>query len=245
MASGHLGRMPTEVLDQLEEGDSILTQRLDSFFSWGMMYFGSSPIDHIAVYVGEGKILHMTLGGSKIHSISVFGRQTRVLPARLNYDQLPKGAGDAIRNPSGSEDHVSQKRRLSHRLPPKLQLVWVAIRIMLGLNPDLFRWKFFLDILLACALLDIPLVYATGHLVFVWIASGIFLLALFNLIVFKIKGRLGLGRELTSHPDMFLRIFFRHGGKIFPTAAATNTLTAFSPASASPPPTEPLPQRRQ
>lgn len=213
MAMGHLGKVSNTSLDQLEEGDIILTQKLDSIMSWGVMYFGSSLIDHIAFYIGNGRILHMTLAGSKVHKLSVFNKHTRILPVRAHFPKAEKKT-----NVSGEIKTTTENRSrktLSHYLPPKFQLVWAAIRVMFGLHQDRFRWKFLIDCIVIYTLLDLTTYFGTGYVLF-FILSLIQILSVFlNKVLYWNKKRKGEQIEPFSHPDLFLHSIDHYGATFF------------------------------
>lgn len=229
MAVAYRDKIPQEVIAQLEVGDSIMTQRLDSVFSWGTMYFASAPIDHIGIYVGDGKVMHMTLSGVKRHDINTLAKGARILPARINYERLKRSDDADPSNSAGSaldEDvddvaddggFINRKRRPSHRLPPKMQLVWVAIRLMLGFYVDRYRWKFSADIALAAAIIDLPLYLITGWIFASPIAASALVLTGWNLAINTWRRQRHQPYELLSHPDIFWRHLHGIGGTIFTT----------------------------
>jgi len=212
MALAHIGGIPDQLLRDLRPGDLILTQRLDAWLSWAMMYFTSSSIDHAAIYIGDGKIFHVTLSGSKEHSIRVFGRNTRILPLRfaLSSEVAPQPEVPD----SAPEDHGSTNSFIN-KVPSKIQLTIVALRIVTGLHPERFRWKFLADAFLLAACIDVPL-YGLFEMIFVSPAVAILIgIALFNLVRFYL---LSLFKrpppEPTSHPDLLERAFSNSGGII-------------------------------
>ena len=242
LALGHLGKIPQNTIDLLEPGDVLLTQKLDSLFSWGTMYFGTSPVDHLAIYIGDNKVIHATLSGVKEHSLLVFGNNTRVLPARLNLNDLPRSENKGESLPR-EETEKEGSRRLYHFLPPKYQLLWVAGRILLGLEPDLFRWKFYLDLCLLAALMDSILIVTTGYVFFLAACILWALPLIANLMIYRYRIRHNLPVDPTSHPDLFLRVLGREGGTVFPSQAATSQeslrIIPLSRISAVRQPTEP------
>jgi cell wall-associated NlpC family hydrolase len=66
MCGAYVGALPEEVMLILEDGDLILVGNFGWWISWLIMYLTNSQISHIAVYVGDGKILHATVGGAEI-----------------------------------------------------------------------------------------------------------------------------------------------------------------------------------
>lgn len=207
-------RVLLEVVDQLEELDLVFTQRLNSFSSWAMMYFSSSSIDHVALYAGDGKVVHMTLEGGKRHSIQALAKGARVLPLRLG----KIGKHYWVQETNHEQSLVNKETRRSHSFPPKLQLVWIGIRIVSGFHPSRFRWKFAADLATLFALFELISRSAFGF------SSGLWMLLLYafvaagNLARFKleeIRGRTPANK--ISHPDIGYRAFFKVGGMMFTT----------------------------
>lgn len=223
MAIAYRDALPKEVIDQLEEGDTIFTQRMDSIFSWGTMYFASSMVDHVAVYVGDGKVFHSTLGGSKLHSINAVAKGARILPARINFPRVSSQAPDEPTIDDDIEENevaddggfINRQSRLSHVLPPKLQLVWVAGRLMLGFYIDRYRWQFSADIAIAALLIDIPLYLSTGWSIALPLGGVALAATLWNVCIINLRKRAGRGYELLSHPDILWRHLHGYGGIIF------------------------------
>ena len=208
MGMGHYGSLSQELLSDMRKGDIILTQRLDSKFSWAMMYFTSSAIDHAAIYLGDGKIAHMTLGGFKEHKLGVLTKNSRTLPLRF----APNGGEDPFDFGDGYSRLEPRRRMPSHRLPPKAQLIWAGIRINLGLHSDRFRWKFLADILVIGMVLDLMTVWATGFPVFCSIAASACLFASASALVLSVRQKFGAKLKPLSHPDLAFRAFSENGG---------------------------------
>lgn len=210
MALAHIGGVPDELLRDLRVGDVILTQRLDSWLSWAMMYFTSSPIDHAAIYIGDARIFHVTLNGSKEHSIHVFGRNTRLLPIRFALPDQTATQADFSDQPPDPPD---TKKRFIHNFAPKIQLALVALRIVAGFHPERFKWKFLADAFLLAACIDL-LLYGLFRVLLVSPAVAALIgMALFNFVKFYFLRLLnGSPPEPSSHPDLLERAFFNSGG---------------------------------
>lgn len=56
----------------LTEGDLLFFAKNNSFISWLVQYFTKADISHAGVYMGEGKVIHATLSGSRIDLLSAF-----------------------------------------------------------------------------------------------------------------------------------------------------------------------------
>lgn len=216
--------LPDDVIAQLERGDVILTQRMNSVWSWGTMYFASAFVDHAATYLGDGTVHHMTLGGERTHRVNVVAKGARTLPARLNaplgdehflegVDTEGAGYEYAARTLDGG--YVERGQRMSHLLPPKLQLVFIALRIMTGHYIERYRWWFSADIALLALLIDAALYYFFGWFVATPIAGLMLLLTGWNVAKWTYRKRTNKGYEILSHPDLFLRNLNKYGGIIF------------------------------
>lgn len=210
-----LGGLPTKVVADLWPGDMIFTQRLDSRLSWAMMYFTSSPIDHVAIYAGDGKIAHVTLSGFKMHSIHVFGKNTRVLPVRLAPPREPLADKPDL-------DKIITKwtaRELPerHPLPAKLQLVLIGLGIAFGVHAERFRWKFQADIAIMAVALDLLTHSFTRMPIFSVLACLAACLTLVNLARARRRDKTNMQHERFSHPDIAYRFFFNWGGLMFTT----------------------------
>lgn len=211
MTMGFENRVPAETIDMLEPGDALFTQRMDSLTSWAIMYFSSSEIDHGAVYIGDGRALHMTLGGSKVHSINAIASGARILPIRFGRHpsevpfDLPKDAKPKVYHP---------KFPIS-LLPTKLQFVWGGIRILVGLHPDRFRWHHIIDLLVLCFLIDVAALWFTKWPYVTTAGCLITVLAVLNLARLKLYTKLGGKITYLSHPDLGWRSFSRIGGTMF------------------------------
>lgn len=222
MAVAYRDSLPQSVLDELQHGDTIFTQRLNSTLSWGTMYFASAPVDHVAVYIGSGKVFHATINGSKVHDIQAIAKGARILPARIDFPESDlKPHPDASLGDQDEDDHapnggfINRKRRLSHALPAKLQLVWVALLLMVGFYIDRYRWKFSADFLIGAAIVDAPVYLLTGWVVAAPFAVLALLATAWNVITLSWKRHRNLPHEILSHPDIMWRHLHGFGGTIF------------------------------
>lgn len=203
-------KVPNEVIEELNEGDAFFTQRLDSFRSWAMMYFTSSPVDHVGVYAGDGRVFHMTLDGSKIHSVRSVAKGSRILFCRIGYER-PRW----VERTNELESRLDKGNFFVHSFPPKVQLVFGAIKIVSGKYPDRFHWKFLVDVFLLCLLFDLLSFFAFGlHLGAV--IAVVYLIGLaINFLKFVIRKIRRTPHPIMSHPDTGYQAFFYSGGLMF------------------------------
>lgn len=231
LALGHTHRVAEETLEILEPGDIIICQRMDSLLSWAIMYFGGRyAVDHAAIYVGNGKVVHATLSGVKEHSIHALARGARILPFRLyGWDEDdPEAArtrsstGQAIKP---TEDAAESKKEVVDAaqepagapLPPHLQLVLAGLSIVLGLRPTSFRWQYYWDVGFIAGLLDLAL-WPINHFPMACTIWAAWLVVLVQMRV-RYWRQLRAGRkfEPDSHPGLFVRLMWNRGGHIFPS----------------------------
>jgi hypothetical protein len=208
----HMGHLSDDVLAQVQMGDCLVTQRLDSKLSWAMMWFTSSQIDHSAIYIGNGRIAHVTLAGFKQHSIRVLGRNTRILP--IGIEPLI-----SLEKPSTRPQSVLPKPRArpSHIFPPKAQLAWIAARIILGFHHERFRWKFILDTLFVTLPSDMIACTATGLPLIPFLSGNVVLIAVFNRMKSAVFRMLNKPQEVLSHPDILYHSLLRSGCTLYTT----------------------------
>lgn len=204
--------VPPDVVEDLRPGDMIFTQGTKSWLSWAMLYLTSSPVNHVANYIGDGNVLHMTLSGSKIHPLRVLAKDARVLPVRLN--PICMDVWFAV---TEAEEYRMgpKKKKISHHLPPKCQLAWVAILIVLGFFPDRFRWKSLFDILLLLFTIDLLSFYLFDFIFMFPIAGVVGITGILNWLGARWQDWIGHQTRALSHPDIAYRAFFQTGGLVF------------------------------
>ena len=208
-ALAFVGGIPEDIVAELEVGDVIFTQRLDSALSWAVMYCGSSPVDHMAIYFGDSRVVHMTLGGLKVQSLQILASNARVLIVK---DIASVIGGKSDEGPMGGM--YTPRTRWFHDLPPKVQLAMGAVEIILGFYPDSFRWRFFADIVIICVIVDTA-AYWLLHIFFALpVALILGCVIAVNLLIHAFRKWRGKPYQLLSHPDIGYRNFFRNGGRI-------------------------------
>lgn len=205
---GFLNGIPEDVLEQIEDADIIFTQKLDSPLSWSVMYFGSSPVDHMGICSGQGTVIHATLYGVREHSIKALAKNARVFFVK----DMASVISDSIKSPNGGV--LSRRDRWFHGFPPKIQLALGAVEIILGFYPASFRWWFFADVLIVCGIMDV-VIFGLWHIfVALPIAAALGFILIFNMAKYAYLRVAGKPYELLSHPDLGLRSFYRHGGRM-------------------------------
>lgn len=67
--------------DILTSGDLLFFANDNSTISWLVQYFTKTDISHTGIYIGDGKVYHATLSGSRIDHLSTFfGKGRHVVP---------------------------------------------------------------------------------------------------------------------------------------------------------------------
>ena len=211
MSMAYINHVPDEIISQLNIGDFVFTQRLDSVKSWAMMYMTSSPVDHVAVYCGNGRIAHVTFSGQRIHFLNTVAKGSRVLILRVARSKVER-LGSIL---SEFKARVDERGQLSHALPISLQLAWGALDILLNKYPDRFRFKFLADLLLACAFLDLALFALVGFPVFASAAIALSAVPIWRYFVRWIVPSRHDASLKISHPDEIYFPAISCGGLIF------------------------------
>lgn len=211
MSMAYINRVPDDIVSQLKIGDFVFTQRLDSAKSWAMMYMTSSPVDHVAIYCGDGRVSHVTFSGHRVHLLNTVARGSRVLIFRVARSRVQELGGIL----SEFKARVDTRGKLSHGLPISLQLAWGALDILLNKYPDRFRFKFLADLLMACAFLDLALFAFVGFPVFVIAALALSMIPIWRFLVRRIIFPHRDTFQKISHPDEIYFPAILCGGLIF------------------------------
>lgn len=156
MAMGFFGPLPDSVTSFMENGDTIFTQRLDSIFSWGTMYFTQSDCDHCAVYIGNNQIMHMTLGGCRVQAVDIFDQETRILPLKMimpdggiAYGLRDKNYTPPVRSSTKTKPYtgpdIPYDVRKKNEGKAKRHIILLAFQMQLGIVPECFSKSIFFD----------------------------------------------------------------------------------------------------
>jgi hypothetical protein len=168
MCGAYVGALPEEIMLILQAGDTILVGNFESWISWLIMYLTNSQISHVAVYVGDGKILHATQRGGEIAPISMlFGKNVRLLPCKA-----PVRPHHRERIRWENIDNALVQRPYSILL-----VVSKAIVILSGRDPICFRWRVVGDIVVLAASVILVLNLSAG---WYFLVAGYLVLVLIN-----------------------------------------------------------------
>jgi hypothetical protein len=204
MSLGFEGTPPRNVVSTMLPGDLIFTQRLDRWFSWMMMYFSSSSVDHCALYAGNGTVAHVSFSGTSRDPLRYVAQGARVIVCRP-LDLRLMGEVET-REPTWTT-------RFFHRYSAKVQLTWAAVEFALGFYPERFRWRFLGDLIALAVAIDLALWKVAHFPTFSVIVLPLLGTALFNQLRWLIPRVLKRPPPLPgSHPDLLMRPFFRAGG---------------------------------
>jgi hypothetical protein len=227
MAVGHYDRLPPDVVSMLDVGDLIFTQKLDSLTSWGVMYFTKSDSDHCANYVGNGYIIHMTLGGSRIDKLRVLYGDTRLLPVKLTFpdggpapglrvDMTPEAIADWKKDPISDETvRLIRRTQVKHSsTEAKRRLYLVAVQIQLGMVPNTFDWRKFGDNVLTAATI-VATFAPTSVMAYVFGATYAMFGPLWQLS-FVVRRRLRMKLRPTTNVGSARRAMLARGGVAVP-----------------------------
>ncbi len=176
MGAAFARTLPQGIVDLLEPGDCIFTCRYGSMLLWAVMYFTSSEISHVAMYIGDGLIAHATLGGILKQEIStLFGDDARLLPVHIGTDS----------------DQQEALRRNVERILGR-SFGWRSVRtkllrILSGRDMAYFRWRFLFDAAIVIACCDFPFILTTGRPVLAWLLPAYVLLVLVNWVLWRTR----------------------------------------------------------
>ena len=203
MSYGFEGCIPEEIIQTMQPGDAILFASFNWWVSWLIMYITSSQVSHLAMYIGNRRIIHATLSGAAVDPIeSLCEPKARILVTRL---PLPPGTQDSI-NESKLEGLLGT--------PYSYKTVIIkGLRILSGRDWPAFRWKFFADFAVVFLVLDIPF-WLTLKFPVASVASVILLgTVLINSVIWRVRPLPRFQADTGSPKDM-LEIVVRIGGRI-------------------------------
>lgn len=206
MCGGYRDALPSEVLLALQNGDLILMGNFGWWVSWLIMYLTSSQISHVAVYVGDGKILHATLSGGELAPIETLFRPcTRLLACKAPIPAERRKSAD------WSAVHSFVGRPYS-----KLLVLWKAMVILSGRDVDAFRWKFFFDLILLLFAADAIWFLASGSpFGFYWIVPAYLGVIVINRFRWP-PSPASWFRQYHGKPCDMLRWVVQYGGAFMP-----------------------------
>jgi hypothetical protein len=180
--------IPDAALELLHAGDVIVVQTLDKFASWVIMYLTQSEVSHVAMYLGGRRISHATpAAGVTIEMVdALFKPNSRLLPC---IRKMPDETRAKI------PDHVAES--WEGRPYAMLLVLLKGLSILSAHNWPAFRWKFFIDVVLAVVAIDLPF---------------LLLMVLFNAARWKL--RRPKMSELFLNPSDSLQMIVASGGAI-------------------------------
>jgi len=156
-----------QVLEEvLASGDVIFCANNNSFISWLVQYFTKTDISHTGVYIGNGKVLHATLSGTRIDHLSTFfGRGCHVIPVRMQ---------DLIEKPEAKDEEPDLSEYVGHPYPLK-SIILRGFLYMFGIPWRKFRFTYIFDLVLLFSIFSV-VAFGAGFLLPAIIISSIYLL---------------------------------------------------------------------
>lgn len=204
--------IPENVVKQLNIGDMVITQRLDNWLSWAIMYFTKSPFDHVAMYAGDEKVAHVTLGGFKQHSLQTVAKGARTVICRLGHERY-KWVEEFQRE----KEAIDVSDSFVKNLPPKVQFAFGALRIASGRYPDRLQLTIIIDVILFLSALEVAFGLTIGFHLGAALLILYFVLLALNFSKFAYRRAVGKSHPVISHPDIIFRCLIKSGGLIFTT----------------------------
>lgn len=163
--------LPKRVVEMLRPGSIIFVQRFNNVGSWLVMYMSQSDVSHVAVYIGEGMIVHSVprRGVVKESIENLYHHDVAILPSVLPSFKMD----DKSRTQLWLNDMIGR--------PYGMRIVIVkGIRIISGRDWWRFRWKFAFDIVSLLFFADLVMWGLSKTVSFYWITIIYLLLIVFN-----------------------------------------------------------------
>jgi hypothetical protein len=166
--------LPDILVCSLEPGDPIVSGNFGWWVAWLIMYLTSSQISHIALYAGNRKIIHQTLGGPVYGSIEdLFGSSERLLAIKM--PPLKDGGQKKVLGPSSIPN-------IAKNPYPTGLVIEKGLQILTGRDGHRFRVKFLADAILIITLISSPLLIISTWAV-VYLCCGYLAVVAVNLII--------------------------------------------------------------
>ena len=153
--------LPESVLNDLRKGDAILWGDFSSNLSWLIMYMTDSCYSHIALYAGDGKIIHSTLDGTKYENISDYFTGRKVfLPVRLISDEMfdeGKVKDFDLQKYFFEGEILGRNRGYNFK-----RVIGLGITYLSCFSSDGFRWRIWFDLFFVFLTLGVVIFFAFG-----------------------------------------------------------------------------------
>jgi hypothetical protein len=193
-------RLPDAVVNGLRPGDMLYSLTFDNLLSWLILYSTKGHVNHAAMYVGDGMIMHSTINAGVISEpVEVlYGPNERILPCVPNW---PDDARARVKETAAEMLGVPYGWAMVRRK---------ALRLLTGHAWPVFHWSLFLDICFIILILDIPVFLLLGYPLFVSLIPLYLILILFNRLRWQYRP-LSFG-EMAGYPTHSLEIYYFHWG---------------------------------
>jgi len=189
------GQLPDEALSKLKPGDIICIQNFDWYVSWLIIFMTYSSISHVAFYLGNRTVGHMTLDGlMKVPIKELYKPTVRILPFVWF---LPSEARERI---EPTLDLMKDKIYYD-----KILLLRKGLKIASGRDWTLYRAAFFIDISIVLLLLDVLAFTFTKFPVFSFLIPAYLAILIIN------RARYHKNPITVEYPERFVNALFRTG----------------------------------
>jgi hypothetical protein len=205
MGAAFEGGLSRRAVEALQPGAMLFVETLSDWRSWLIMYLTNSEVSHVAMYVGDGEILHATTSGSARQPLSaLYSPDIRILPGVPSF---VKGKGSIFAK-GDFADLVG--------LPyPWWIVVRKGVRILTGRDWPYFRWRFWIDLAVLFLLLDMPLLLTGRQIWFSWLSLLYLLTIMANAMLWKIRPLKSLSASVGKPCDWLYSLMYNGGELMF------------------------------
>ncbi len=197
------GRIPDQVVDQLQAGDTIFVFTGSSMISWAVMYMTNARISHVCTYTGDRTVTHATTGGVVRQPLyALYGPERAFLVCHLVNVSSKQRKEAAARSGElvGSPFSFQALRRK-------------FVRIIFGTDKPYYRLRFLIDLTIVLLLLDIVPIALLGEVIFVWLLVPYSLIVVINFMMWS-RVPIPFDENYAKPVDIF-RFLMVSGGEIY------------------------------
>lgn len=193
-------RLPEALVSGLRPGDMLYSLTFDNFLSWLILYSTKGYVNHAAMYIGDGMIMHSTTNAGVVSEPieALYGPNERILPCVPDW-------------PDDARAKVKAVTLEMQGIPYGWRAVqWKALRLISGRAWPVFHWTLFLDVCLLLILLDLPAILIAGFPILSLLIPLYLVLVLFNWWRWQRKPLTLI--EMMEYPTHSLEIYYFHLG---------------------------------
>lgn len=204
MGGAFEGALPPSVFDVIKPGDLFFVHTLESFPAWAIMYVTKSEVSHVALYVGERRILHATPSGVLEEPIEVLLQKTKkILPATMPLSDEQRASAVHF----GKSNYVGWPYGWVY-------VIVKGLRILSGRDWPFFRFSFLADLFTILLIADIPSIVFLRRPLLLWFMLAYLPLVGFNAILWKIRP-LKFSKWTVKPRDLFAVVEHAEGALLF------------------------------